>query len=350
MNSMRVVGVLIVVAALETGMAQSPSSATKSTSGVRSRTVAIQQTTAAPTEPKATPEPRTLPPSVSVATSADKPLDVRSDVTKDWMDKLNWLFAALLVLIGGAGVYAAVRTLRAIERQANLMEQQATEARESAAHQMRDVQASIAEATRASKAMEGIAESMASNVESVRESVGISREIADMQKLATELQSRAYLSAFFNSALFQDANHVFEVQVVLRNHGNTPAYDVTFKAVAQIVPSPLPEDFSFPLPDESAGASVSLLAPGTTKLITRRVSSRVPDDQVDVIKLGDPPSCLAMWGIVKYRDAFKEARQIRFAFVVYWIPWLAGMDKDKDGNPLPPRIMSYDTAHHNDAD
>lgn len=263
------------------------------------------------------------------------------------MDKLNWVFAALLVLIGGGGVYAAVRTLQAI---ANLMEQQATEARESAANQMRDVQASIAEATRASKAMEGIAESMALNVESVRESVGISREIADTQKLATKLQSRAYMSAFFNSALFQDANHVFEVQAVLRNHGNTPAYDVTFKAIAQIVPSPLPEDFSFPLPDETAGASASLMAPGTTKLITRLVSSRVPDDQVDAIKLGDPPSCLAMWGVVKYRDAFKEARQIRFAFVVCWIPWLAGMDKDKDGNPLPPRIMSYDTANHNDAD
>jgi hypothetical protein len=89
--------------------------------------------------------------------------------------------------------------------------------------QTKDVQASIAEATRVSKAMEGIAESMASNVESVRESVGISREIADMQKLATELQSRPYLSAVFDTALFQDANHVFEVQAMLQNSGNRPA-------------------------------------------------------------------------------------------------------------------------------
>ena len=122
-----------------------------------------------------------------VSVSTVKPLDVRTDVQKDWMDKLNWVFAATLVLIGGGGVYAAVRTLKAIEKQAELMDQQATDARESAAKQGRDVQASIAEATRASRAMEGIAESMASNVESVRQSVGISREIADMQKLATEL-------------------------------------------------------------------------------------------------------------------------------------------------------------------
>jgi uncharacterized protein YoxC len=270
-------------------------------------------------------------------------------MSKDWMDKFNWVFTAVLVLIGGCGVYAAVRTLKAIERQAELMEQQATEARETTAQQMRDVQASIAEATRASRAMEGISESMASNVESVRESVGISREIANVQKLATELQSRAYLSAFFNNAIFQDANHVFEVEAILRNHGNTPAYDVTFRAVAQIVPVPLPEDFAFPLPDETGGTSVSLMAPGTTKLIVRPLPAKVPDDQVEAIKRGVPPQCLTMWGIVEYQDAFKERRYTRFAFVVYWIPWVEGMGKDKEGNPLPEQMRSYDTPRHNDA-
>jgi hypothetical protein len=182
-----------------------------------------------------------------VSISTVKPLDVRADVQKDWMDKLNWVFAATLILIGGCGVYAAVRTLKAIEKQAELMDQQATDARESAAKQGRDVQASIAEATRASRAMEGIAESMASNVESVRQSVGISREIADMQKLATELQSRPYMSVFFNTAIYQDANHIFEVEAILRNHGNTPAYDVVFRAATQVVPVPLPEDFDLSL-------------------------------------------------------------------------------------------------------
>jgi hypothetical protein len=251
------------------------------------------------------------------------------------MDKANWFFAAALVVIGGLGVYAAVRTLNQIKRQADLMQQQTAEARETAAQQMRDVQASIAEATRASMAMEGIAESMASNVASVRESVGISREIADRQKLATELQSRAYLSAIFNTARLQDANHIFQAQAVLRNHGNTPAYDVTFRAVAQIVPVPLPEDFAFPLSDETAGTSVSLMAPGTTKIITRYVSGRVSEDEVEAIKNGGPPRALAMWGSVNYRDAFKEPRRLRFAFIVYWISWIAGMDKDKDGD-LPP--------------
>lgn len=48
-------------------------------------------------------------------------------VEKDWMDKTAWLFGALLILIGAAGVYAAVKTLKAIEKQAGLMEGQLKE-------------------------------------------------------------------------------------------------------------------------------------------------------------------------------------------------------------------------------
>jgi hypothetical protein len=60
-----------------------------------------------------------------VSISTIKPLDIRADVPKDWMDKLNWVFTAILLLIGAAGVCAAIRTLRAIEQQAGLMERQA---------------------------------------------------------------------------------------------------------------------------------------------------------------------------------------------------------------------------------
>jgi hypothetical protein len=258
----------------------------------------------------------------------------------DW-----WMFGATMII----AIIGAIQT-RVFWVQAERLKQTIEKMDEISAKQTEDIQKSLAESTRGAGAMESIAKSMASNIESVRQSVAINREMAERQKLVTELQSRAYLYAAFNTATFQDAHHVFEVQVVLSNRGNTPAYDVTFRAVAQIVSVPFPDDFTFPLPSDTAGTSVSLIAPGTTKLMARQVSSRVPDDQVDAIKVGGPPRCLAMWGIVKYRDAFKEPRQLRFAFTVAWIPWVEGRDKDKDGNPLPPQIMSYDTAHHNDSD
>jgi hypothetical protein len=271
-------------------------------------------------------------------------------VERDWIDRTTLFVGALLAAIGIGGVVAALLTLRAIEKQAGLMETQIQDARNANEASARDVQASIAEAVRSARAMEGVAESMAINAVSVKESVGISREIADMQKLATMLQSRPYLSAGINTAFFQDENHVFEVQAFLRNHGNTPAYDVTFRSVAEIIETPIPDDFAFPLPDEAAGTSVSFMAPGTIKLITRSLPSRVPGDQVDGIKQGNPPRSLVMWGTVKYRDAFAETRQLKFAFTVFWIGWVAGMDKDKDGRPLPEKVMSVDTARHNEAD
>lgn len=211
------------------------------------------------------------------------------------------------------------------------MDTQIQDSRKSSNESTANVRASIAEAVRSATAMEGVAQSMAINAESVKTSVAISREIADTQKLATELQSRAYLSTGFNTATFQDGNHVFDAEVILQNRGNTPAYDVAFRAAAQIVPVPIPEDFVFPLPDDTVGASVSFMAPGTAKTIRRWVSGRVPEDEVEGIKRGTGQRGLAMWGIVNYRDAFKKLRHIKFAFTVVWIPWLEGMDKDASG-------------------
>jgi len=46
-----------------------------------------------------------------------KPLDVRADFAKDWMDRLNWVFTLTLVLITGFGVAYARKTLKAMEGQ-----------------------------------------------------------------------------------------------------------------------------------------------------------------------------------------------------------------------------------------
>jgi len=130
-------------------------------------------------------------------------------VERDWVDYALVVFNFGLVLIGFFGVRAAICTLGTIEKQAGLMETQIQDARKSNADNAKGVQASIAEAVRSARAMEVVAGSMAVNAESVKTSVGISREIADTQKLVTELQSRPYLSALFNAAIFQDAAHIF---------------------------------------------------------------------------------------------------------------------------------------------
>lgn len=52
-----------------------------------------------------------------VSISTVKPLDVHAEVLKDWMDRLNWVLAAVLVIIGSFGVLYARKTLKAIQLQ-----------------------------------------------------------------------------------------------------------------------------------------------------------------------------------------------------------------------------------------
>jgi hypothetical protein len=249
----------------------------------------------------------------------------------------NWWMVRLTGLIF---IIGALQTL-VFWIQATRLKKTIEKMDEIATGQTKDMRDSINAAARAADAMEGVAESLAQNVRDVQESVAISREIADRQKLITELGARAYLSVLFENAIYQDASHIFESIVTVVNRGNTPAYEVTFEAAADIVPVPVPDDFNFPLSPADAGTSVSIIAPQTNKIIRRTAATgRVPDEEVELIKSGGPPRCLAMWGVLKYKDAFREPRYVKFAFTVYW----AGTRKD--GSPI---IMSADTAHYNDS-
>ncbi len=59
------------------------------------------------------------PKETSVSVSAAKPLDVRADIPKNWIDYTSWLFSLILATVGVGGVCLALRTLKAIEKQAN---------------------------------------------------------------------------------------------------------------------------------------------------------------------------------------------------------------------------------------
>ena len=104
----------------------------------------------------------------------------------------------IIVYVTAAYCWITWRILKTIKRQADTMDRQATEARQSSAQQMQGVQASIAEATRAAKAMEGIAASMATSVEAAKENVRISRETADAA-IATADATKDSALAMINS-------------------------------------------------------------------------------------------------------------------------------------------------------
>jgi hypothetical protein len=202
--------------------------------------------------------------------------------------------------------------------------------------QSNKMRASIDEAAKSAKAMESVAKSMASNAESVKESLATNKQIAERQKLITELQSRAYLSVTFLGLVPQDATTGirFEPRVNLVNLGNTPAYNVRFTVVADVLPFPIRDDFTYQLP--TTLTSPTTLGPRLEKVITAVVPKMYPPIEEQQIRNGAGQR-IVIWGRVEYEDAFKIKRTLKFAQACFFL---------LDGKTA----MSTDAPRHNEAD
>jgi hypothetical protein len=249
----------------------------------------------------------------------------------------NWWMVRLTAVLAFIG---ALQTL-VFGWQARRLKQTIDKMDEVAEGQTRDMEASIGQATRAAAAMEGVAtamagvaNSMAINVEQLKITVGTNREIADRQKLISELQSRAYMVSAFLGVVPQDAipDYRFEVRTQILNFGNTPAYHVRHAVAADVLPFPLPLQFTFPLPE--MGESESVIGPHQNRIVSGIAAKRYPPIEVDQILKGFGQR-LYMWGRVVYEDAFKIERFTEFSFSVVLL---------SNGN-----FMSYDTNRHNNS-
>jgi hypothetical protein len=191
------------------------------------------------------------------------------------------------------------------------------------------LESSIAQAGRSATAMEQVA---ASGKESTR----IGGEIAERQRVVSELQSRAYLLVVFAVLVPQNraTGYRFEPRMGLVNNGNTPAYNVSFRTAADVCPFPLPADFAFPLPDELSTRSISVIGPRQSKILSAVVPRLYSEEEEREIRDGVAQR-IYIWGLVNYTDAFNIDRFVRFSQSFIWL---------SDGN-----AMSLDTTRHNDA-
>ena len=117
------------------------------------------------------------------------------------------------------------------------------------------------------------------------------------------------------------------------NDGNTPAYQVTYRTAADVLPHPLRDDFEFPLPTVVPTRSVSTIGPRHHKIISAIVPKIYSDPEALQIKIGIGQR-IYMWGEVSHKDAFGIDRRLRFSQSLMW------MAEDK--------IMAYDTTHYNE--
>jgi hypothetical protein len=199
-----------------------------------------------------------------------------------------------LVIVTIVAVRAALKTLGSINAQVDEMRktgQQTDKLIGENIAQSKSMQQSVAEAARLASAMETVAKDIA-----------ISSKAATASVSAIGQQMRAYISVVIGGAVYQERTKNLKFQAVpsIVNAGLTPAHKVSFKAVAAILPRPLPEDFAFPLPDETSGTSV--VGPRQNITISPVVGDFCDDAEVEDIKTGAKGKALYTWGIFIYED------------------------------------------------
>ncbi|HLK47280.1 MAG TPA: hypothetical protein VKT49_04045 [Bryobacteraceae bacterium] len=243
----------------------------------------------------------------------------------------NWWMVKLTGLI--ALIYLAQLVVFGL--QARRLKQTVEKMDEIARGQSADIQASITQATRAAVAMEGVAISMAENAESMRLGVAINREIADRQKIVTELQSRAYLVVLFDGMVVQNPQTGvrFEPKLKLINQGNTPAKNIRFAAFSDVTAFPIRDDFPFSVPQVLPSYSTTI-GPHLHKIISGVVPKMYNTTEAYQLTQGVGQRIIS-WGIVKYQDAFDVERFVKFGFTFFL------MSKEN--------WFSADTEKHNDS-
>jgi hypothetical protein len=163
--------------------------------------------------------------------------------------------------------------------------------------------ASIAEATRASAAQEGLVRATVDNAQFMQ---GVMRK-----------QMRAYLIVESNGGFYQDATKRFEVKPKLSNSGFTPAIGMTYWALAAILPFPLPSGHVLPI-NHSPASNLMDLGPRQSLELNAVVDTRVPDNEVEDIRNGFSRR-VYVWGVVSYADVFGDQHLTEFCHSIYWI-------------------------------
>lgn len=232
-----------------------------------------------------------------------------------------------VVALAGVAVAFFTGTLWWITRRSVKATEMAAEAARDTVAAMREIDqrqtdsmaASIQEAARAATAMEGVSVSMAANVTHLRETVAINRQIADRQKLVSELQLRPYLSVLIGEAAVQDKTKGirFRANAVISNRGQTPAMRVRYSCHSAILPHPLAPDWDPVIDGNQVGEDI--IGPQQDRLLSGPLIDYRSDEEVPQIRIGAGVG-LYLWGRIIYEDVFGESHRTDYCQLITWLP------------------------------
>lgn len=236
---------------------------------------------------------------VEVAPGVEKSMDV------GWWGVGVEGVGVLLSFVSIVLVYCALRQSNKSLRLA--MKERATATRR-AIEQSDETAQALLYAEASAVAMGRVADTAIENARYVRESV-------DQQRMLGRIQTRPFLSVQIGTAEWQDATHNFAAYPILHNTGQTPARNIQYRIVAQVLPSTIFPEFKFWLPEKTGGSNI--IGPNQTGTMMAVVPWRVPDEWVIPVKLGLHFS-LYVWGTVSYGDNFGTRHRATFAQQIFW--------------------------------
>jgi hypothetical protein len=193
------------------------------------------------------------------------------------------------------------------------------DAKHSGEENSRNMQAAIAESGRSADAAKEAADA-------ARDSIKLAGDTA-------KKQLRAYVSPTGGAlANFGSSQSFIEGLVLLKNSGQTPAYD--FESTGVLIDSVFP--LTEPLPEEGTTTGKTILGPGTQFAVRLKNDKLIP--QVALAPFRQGTRAIYMYGKFSYRDAFGDAHSGQFRL------FYGG----KTGTPTSGEMSFYETG--NDAD
>lgn len=232
---------------------------------------------------------------------------------RDWADWGYWVFSGLLVVVGGLQVWLLLRTLNAIQRQADLMQKHAEH-------------------------LQNLSTAASDNAKAARENAEAFLNSERAWVLVKRIGNPEYWYA--PEKLGYTPGMVFEFKV----YGRTPARVI--KAVFRLHPVPMkpgvkpPEPDLPPIPDYESGIrnpeipeEGRVLPPEETFQIRLQLDPpTLTNEQWE--KLRDGETIMCAYGFIEYTDAFGRIRETRTCYL-YNFSW-GFVIKAADGTILNP--------------
>lgn len=135
---------------------------------------------------------------------------------------------------------------------------------------------------------------------------------------SSERQLRAYLSAAQMFLIEQDQTGTkFEVRVMLKNFGQTPAYAVVFSGILQLIPANVVPNFDFNVA-KPGNPGNAVIGPTQDKSYSCVLGGTLTN--LEILDLLNPNhnDTLVVWGTAWYKDAFGRGRHTNFCRAVVW--------------------------------